>query len=596
MATQILRPTLDYVIGSWVASDSAPTHWSVLNETAIQPAATNDFNFFISTSTNGSVGEYGFQNVKLGDGAIVTQVVAWVRHREDVSDQRLSASIVSQGQVLATTQYPFSNFNRVWNSTIYTGNLTQAQVDDLRIRVTRDQGTGGSLRVQDCYLEVTASAFAPVNEVYVDGILGSDITGNGSASAPFATLNTSMVHVVEPCLVYIAGKATPYTLFAQNLPVTGPNKTNLGPYAVRQQGTGKTDIRIFGAPVTILPWPGTGRVEIAGYDLTANQHITWLNINFTGVARLFAHSRNINHIGCSFRPSTAQNQAVRIENPNVDISFEDCNFKDLLYTDNTDDGYAVVITPPNAFIPDNIRTRFKRCRFENIPNDGIQGNTTRELIVEDCLFDNFHQQGSRHSDCIQLFGANHHPTFERNTFTRYFFALMLQNVLTRLVLRNNVIGAEQYTEIAEPFAGSYAIQLGGESPIIVNNVFYPSDELSPSMYAGILFGASRAITFVNNIARFTSGLNNPSWFEHRNYNIQIPGGGYDAFVNDPNSIQTAPTFVDRTANDLRLTSGSVGLDSGLAFPLMPLVDRGGRVRPTGVAPDIGAYERQVGDP
>jgi hypothetical protein len=55
-------------------------------------------------------------------------------------------------------------------------------------------------------------------------------------------------------------------------------------------------------------------------------------------------------------------------------------------------------------------------------------------------------------------------------------------------------------------------------------------------------------------------------------------------------------FVNATNGaDMRLKSGSKGIDSGVS-EAGATQDVGGRPRPVGAAPDIGAWERQVGDP
>jgi hypothetical protein len=64
----------------------------------------------------------------------------------------------------------------------------------------------------------------------------------------------------------------------------------------------------------------------------------------------------------------------------------------------------------------------------------------------------------------------------------------------------------------------------------------------------------------------------------------------------PGCSSTAPRFVNASNGaNMRLAAGSSGIDAGIGEPGARR-DVGGRKRPAGPRPDIGAWERQPGDP
>ncbi|MFL5933306.1 MAG: choice-of-anchor Q domain-containing protein, partial [Gaiellaceae bacterium] len=64
----------------------------------------------------------------------------------------------------------------------------------------------------------------------------------------------------------------------------------------------------------------------------------------------------------------------------------------------------------------------------------------------------------------------------------------------------------------------------------------------------------------------------------------------------PGCSAATPAFVNPTSGtDMRLAAGSVGIDSAMGETGIT-VDLGGRPRPVGAGPDVGAWERQLTGP
>ncbi len=73
-------------------------------------------------------------------------------------------------------------------------------------------------------------------------------------------------------------------------------------------------------------------------------------------------------------------------------------------------------------------------------------------------------------------------------------------------------------------------------------------------------------------------------------NVLFLGGGLPSEAADgSNRVVDASSFVNAAANDYRLASGSLAIDTGVAITAVT-TNRDGVSRPQGSAHDVGAYE------
>lgn len=119
----------------------------------------------------------------------------------------------------------------------------------------------------------------------------------------------------------------------------------------------------------------------------------------------------------------------------------------------------------------------------------------------------------------------------------------------------------------------------------------------------IAFGTSGGVTVADKITMFNniaSQILKYATFNpiYRDYNLAASWVGLTPNANDRTG---AATFINEAANDVRLAAGSLGVDQGAPVGggyAVTLLDHLKRPRPPapGELVDMGAYERQVGDP
>lgn len=167
MPTYILRPDGTITAGWSLGGTATSTHQAV-NGTAVQPTA-GEVGAYIFINGNGNVAEVSLGTVSLGTET-VTGLTVWEYGAADgLAGSHTFQAYTGTTALGAAGTTPDSAAN-AWRSTTYSGSLTQAQVDDLRIRFTNGPGGLGSNYVREAYIELTTAA-------------GSTVVTAGTASA-----------------------------------------------------------------------------------------------------------------------------------------------------------------------------------------------------------------------------------------------------------------------------------------------------------------------------------------------------------------------------------------------------------------------------
>lgn len=144
--SDILRPNADVSTG-W-GPIPGPAHWSAIDDAVVQPTA-GDTSDSINTSANAT------DEVALTTAALpaIEKIDVWVYA---ATNDTITVSLRD-----GTTQFATGNLNTggatQWVKVCtYTGSLTQAQVDDLRIRFVG--GAGFTNAIYTAYTEVFSTA------------------------------------------------------------------------------------------------------------------------------------------------------------------------------------------------------------------------------------------------------------------------------------------------------------------------------------------------------------------------------------------------------------------------------------------------------
>lgn len=156
MPTYILRPD-GTVTNAWNLNGAASAQ-AALNGTAVQPTA-GDTTLFISANGNGTVCEVTVGTVTLGTET-VTGLTVWEYGKADGVAGAHSFQAYKGTTALGTAGTTPDSGTLQWRSSVYSGALTQAEVDDLRIRFTNAAGGLGSNYAEEAYIELTTSAAA----------------------------------------------------------------------------------------------------------------------------------------------------------------------------------------------------------------------------------------------------------------------------------------------------------------------------------------------------------------------------------------------------------------------------------------------------
>ncbi len=155
MATALLRPDAD-VSNAWTVTDGgSTTAWQVTDDAVTQPTAPGTASDFIRATTQvastvtfeAGVGTVPIVEVQSAQVWLYTGATGVVVANCTYSLFKGSTSLASVTQAVDAAAG--------WISATYTGALTQAEVDDLRIKGVTSAGTSGSWTVYAAYVELT---------------------------------------------------------------------------------------------------------------------------------------------------------------------------------------------------------------------------------------------------------------------------------------------------------------------------------------------------------------------------------------------------------------------------------------------------------
>lgn len=163
MPTYILRPD-GTISNAWNLNGAASAN-AALNGTAVQPAA-GDITLFVSSNTSTQVSEVTVGTIVLGGSETVTGLTVWEYGKADGVAGGHTFQAYKGATALGTAGAVNDSDALAWRSSVFSGALTQLEVDDLRIRLTEGAGGLGSNYSYEAYIELTTSiAAAPASTV-----------------------------------------------------------------------------------------------------------------------------------------------------------------------------------------------------------------------------------------------------------------------------------------------------------------------------------------------------------------------------------------------------------------------------------------------
>lgn len=155
MPQYILRP--DGVIGNaWTLNGGAASAADALNGTAIQPAA-GETTKNISTTAASAVSEVTVGTVALVSET-VSSIVVWSYCQSDITSGGHSFQAYTGASPLGSATSVADGSAVGWRSSTYNGSLSQAALDDLRIRITNGAGGIAQCFAYEAYIEVNTTA------------------------------------------------------------------------------------------------------------------------------------------------------------------------------------------------------------------------------------------------------------------------------------------------------------------------------------------------------------------------------------------------------------------------------------------------------
>lgn len=152
MAVAILRPNVD-VTQQWDIIGGNPTAWESLDEAITDPTAGDGF--YMQTSTAAEICEVGVETIAV---STVTQAVGKFYVAAGLLASNWTIALY-KGAVLLQSEVVPGNIGAQWRTVTFVGSLTQAEVDDLRLRAT---GGGTDVNQWDTgYVELTYTPMSP---------------------------------------------------------------------------------------------------------------------------------------------------------------------------------------------------------------------------------------------------------------------------------------------------------------------------------------------------------------------------------------------------------------------------------------------------
>jgi hypothetical protein len=166
--TYTLRPNAD-VTSQWTVSGPA-TAWEALDEAITQPTTPSPLTDRIVTGTLNQVTEVALDTTTLAGGETVDSVTVWVfSDRSGGTTVQGTAQLFTGATAKGSTVNLGSPATGSWKSVVYTGSLTQGELDDLRIRFVCTTGAVANVRAMRAYAEVaTTTSATPVEGPVLD--------------------------------------------------------------------------------------------------------------------------------------------------------------------------------------------------------------------------------------------------------------------------------------------------------------------------------------------------------------------------------------------------------------------------------------------
>lgn len=456
-------------------------------------------------------------------------------------------------------------------STVATGaNATSYSVNGLAagttyyFRVRSTNAAGDSAHSNTAGATTTSTA---TSTFYLNLSTGNDITGNGTIGAPWKTMLKAlqMAPLGTDSTVYIASGN--YTERQQILVDPTPTRTGL---------------------VTFKPIsPGT--VTLTGTSVTSFTQIDWKNV------------KNVRLEGLKFNKSFLQiidtENFEFVNNDVADATLAVYGANGALVEGNTFHDYTaasagILFRSYNTFIlpgdpkrshrADNVIIRNNNLDMSHQPGDAIHVENGTNALIEKNAIKNVATTSAAHGDSIQLVEVSD------STITGNIMSggrgIMVQNHPGIAVIP----GANKnltFTNNVHASGSDFSLRLiNAPYAIIVNNTFWGS---GVSQGSGLDINSdSTNVVLVNNVLRALTVRTGATFAARSNNLINT----IHLATRVATEIGGTPTFVNYANGNLRLSSGSLGINSGISGPWVPATDFDGQLRVG--TPDLGAFEFQ----
>ncbi|NQU17756.1 MAG: cadherin-like beta sandwich domain-containing protein, partial [Candidatus Saganbacteria bacterium] len=489
-------------------------------------------------------------------------------------------------------------------STVSSGNASGAislsvGANAISVVITPTGGSGTTYTVT-----VTRQAAPPANTYYVS-TAGSDTTGDGSQSNPWATPAKGAVNVSAGDTLIILGGTYVVSTDPDDVITPTNSGTSGNPITIQGESGNRPILKGTNNIIRAIDLSGLDYITVENIEITNNS----LN-NFRNAVEIYTPATNIilkdlyiHHID-EFGVNLQDVDTLTIE----DCTIEYCGFGAIGSPDMGEGGGWKSITIDNCDLSYN--GHYYQGIIDNPANpygrpDGIGlEEGPGPIEVKNCLVE--HNVG----DGIDLKLSNCH-VHENTVANNSCDGIKLWAGVTT-VENNLVYGTGDGVGGASPWAALVIGAPAGETFTIINNTFHgnPSrqgyisymqyDELTNiniTLRNNIFDNAQGLVWLASQITGYTIENN---LFNRDSSSDQIYVGGSDRTVSQLNALSNCsgnitgdPKFVSPawgTTGDYHLQSGSPAIDAGTSTGA-PSIDLDGTSRPVGSADDIGAYEQ-----